>query len=186
MASSSNLVTAAQANLKFLNYQQGMTNTEWTKIEDSILEEGLARYASLSKLKQYAKIQKLLQNKTIRDVAFRCQWINSMKKSTYPSTPGSVVNNAEDDMLCNKIGGLAGKLLEENMQAFKQISNNFETNQIHDNIKYFSRVRDNILILSNKLSVMPEGITNMPPLSEKMNEELANIILPHTISWIQL
>uniref|UniRef100_A0A7N2KU97 Uncharacterized protein n=1 Tax=Quercus lobata TaxID=97700 RepID=A0A7N2KU97_QUELO len=70
MASSSNAVTMTQANPKCLNYKQGMTNTEWTESEDSILEEGLVRYASLPKLKQYARIQELLPRKTIRDVAF--------------------------------------------------------------------------------------------------------------------
>lgn len=191
MASSSNAVTVTQANPKCLNYKQGVTNTEWTENEDSILEEGLIRYASLPKLKQYAKVQELLPRKTIRDVAFQCQSKNKMKKAivsaSTTSWPKSLVTKAnQDEILCNKIGGLAGKLLEENMKGFMLISKNMEPSKVQDNIKIFAKIRDNILIVSNKLSVMPEGIRNMPSLTEKMNEELVNAILPRCNFWIEV
>lgn len=103
------------------------------------------------------------------------------------SWPKSLVTKADqDEILCNKIGGLAGKLLEENMKGFMLISKNMEPSKVQDNIKIFAKIRDNILIVSNKLSVMPEGIRNMPSLTEKMNEELVNAILPRCNFWIEV
>lgn len=50
-------------------------STEWTTDEQSILEEGLNEYASVSNIIKYAKIALLLPDKTVRDVAFRCKWM---------------------------------------------------------------------------------------------------------------
>lgn len=72
------------------------------------------------------------------------------------------------------------------MKGFMLISKNMEPSKVQDNIKIFAKIRDNILIVSNKLSVMPEGIRNMPSLTEKMNEELVNAILPRCNFWIEV
>ncbi|KAF9611761.1 hypothetical protein IFM89_034944 [Coptis chinensis] len=79
------------------------------------------------------------------------------------------------------IGGPIGHLLEQNAQVFKQISANFATLQIHDvhkNINLFCQTRDNILTIMNILNDMPGIMKEMPPLPIKLNEELANSILP--------
>ncbi|KAI3692705.1 hypothetical protein L6452_32527 [Arctium lappa] len=63
-------------------------STDWTPDEQSILEDGLAQYASESNIIRYAKIAVQLQNKTVRDVALRCRWmfkrdINKRRKEDY-------------------------------------------------------------------------------------------------------
>ncbi|CAH1424244.1 unnamed protein product [Lactuca virosa] len=50
-------------------------STDWTRKEQSLLEELLVRYASDRKELRYGKISKELQDKTFRDVAYRCQWM---------------------------------------------------------------------------------------------------------------
>ncbi|XP_071689879.1 uncharacterized protein [Rutidosis leptorrhynchoides] len=64
---------------------QHNTNTgassDWTQDEQSILEDGLAQYASESNIIRYAKIAVQLQNKTVRDVAMRCRWMVKRENS---------------------------------------------------------------------------------------------------------
>ncbi|KAL2920897.1 DnaJ-like protein subfamily C member 2 [Bienertia sinuspersici] len=50
--------------------------TDWTTEEQTILENGLTQYASLSGLSRYAKIAMELPSKTVRDVALRARWMN--------------------------------------------------------------------------------------------------------------
>lgn len=52
---------------------------DWTPEELTILEEGLVKYASESSIVRYAKIATHLDNKTIRDVAMYCRWLNSFR-----------------------------------------------------------------------------------------------------------
>ncbi|KAL9248685.1 hypothetical protein AKJ16_DCAP03153 [Drosera capensis] len=50
--------------------------------------------------------------------------------------------------------------------------------QIRENISLLCRARDNIMKIMNSLSETPEVMSQMPPLPVKLNEELANSILP--------
>ncbi|XP_075504906.1 uncharacterized protein LOC142542257 [Primulina tabacum] len=54
---------------------QQTISMEWTPEEQTMLEEGLAKYASESNIIRYAKIAQQLKNKTVRDVALRCRWM---------------------------------------------------------------------------------------------------------------
>ncbi|KAL9252922.1 hypothetical protein AKJ16_DCAP09877 [Drosera capensis] len=76
------------------------------------------------------------------------------------------------------IGDPIGELIEQNAQTFEQISANFATHQIQENISLLCRARDNIMKIMNSLSETPEVMSQMPPLPVKVNEELANSILP--------
>ncbi|KAG9136186.1 hypothetical protein Leryth_003792 [Lithospermum erythrorhizon] len=68
-------------------------------------------------------------------------------------------------------------LLQQNAQAFNQISLNIATCQIHENIGLLVRSRDNIYKILNSLDEIPD-MKQMPPLRIKLNEELATSILP--------
>ncbi|MBA0752829.1 hypothetical protein Gogos_005560 [Gossypium gossypioides] len=48
------------------------------------------------------------------------------------------------------IGGVTGDLLEQTAQMFNQISANFSSFQIHDNINLLCKARDNILTILNE------------------------------------
>ncbi|PKA66711.1 hypothetical protein AXF42_Ash003366 [Apostasia shenzhenica] len=87
----------------------------------------------------------------------------------------------DDDISFKEIGGPTGQLLEHTAQIFNQISGNFTNFQINDNIGLFCQARDNILKVVNELNDMPGAMNQMPPLPVKLNEELANTILPGTI-----
>ncbi|KAL4567687.1 hypothetical protein LXL04_023279 [Taraxacum kok-saghyz] len=55
--------------------QNNGVSVDWTPDEQSILEDGLAQYASEANIIRYAKIAVQLQNKTVREVALRCRWM---------------------------------------------------------------------------------------------------------------
>ncbi|CAA2972953.1 Myb-like DNA-binding domain [Olea europaea subsp. europaea] len=63
-----------------LKYQKQIS-TEWTPEEQSILEEGLAKYATHSMIVCYAKIAVQLKKKTVCDVALRCRWMTVKEAS---------------------------------------------------------------------------------------------------------
>ncbi|XP_022849358.1 uncharacterized protein LOC111371544 isoform X2 [Olea europaea var. sylvestris] len=63
-----------------LKYQKQIS-TEWAPEEQSILEEGLAKYATHSMIVCYAKIAVQLKKKTVCDVALRCRWMTVKEAS---------------------------------------------------------------------------------------------------------
>ncbi|XP_059594288.1 uncharacterized protein LOC100852665 isoform X2 [Vitis vinifera] len=86
--------------------------------------------------------------------------------------------DADDEISYKAIGGEMGWLLEQNAQAFNQISANFAASKIYDNIDLLCQARDNIKKLLNNLNDEPKAMKQMPPLPVKLNEELAKSILP--------
>ncbi|KAJ8458386.1 hypothetical protein OPV22_031312 [Ensete ventricosum] len=86
----------------------------------------------------------------------------------------------DDDISYKAIGGQTGELLENNAETFTKISANFTNLRMQDNINLFCQTRENILAILKDLNDMPEIMKQMPPLPVKLNEELANSILPRT------
>eukprot|EP00262_Sarcandra_glabra_P021102 TRINITY_DN8717_c0_g1_i1.p1 TRINITY_DN8717_c0_g1~~TRINITY_DN8717_c0_g1_i1.p1 ORF type:complete len:310 (-),score=49.52 TRINITY_DN8717_c0_g1_i1:222-1151(-) len=57
-----------------LKHDTGLA-AEWSREEQSILDEGLLIYAAESTIMRYIKIAATLREKTVRDVALRCRWM---------------------------------------------------------------------------------------------------------------
>ncbi|KAL3828980.1 hypothetical protein ACJIZ3_017782 [Penstemon smallii] len=58
-----------------LRHNPGLSH-DWTPEEQSILEDLLNKYASETIVVRYALISQALKDKTVRDIAFRCRWMN--------------------------------------------------------------------------------------------------------------
>ncbi|KAJ4842095.1 hypothetical protein Tsubulata_007940 [Turnera subulata] len=78
------------------------------------------------------------------------------------------------------ISGRATQLLEQNAQAFSQISANLSTFKLQDNIELLYHARNNITAILNDMRDTPGIMSQMPPLPVSINEDLANTILPNT------
>ncbi|KAL5232363.1 hypothetical protein ABZP36_031139 [Zizania latifolia] len=77
------------------------------------------------------------------------------------------------------IGGSTGQLLEHNAQVLNQIYTNISNMQVQENILLLCQTRDNILaVLKDRIGDVPEIMKQMPPLPVKLNEDLANSMLP--------
>ncbi|GMI96056.1 hypothetical protein like AT3G07565 [Hibiscus trionum] len=63
-----------------LKHNPGIT-VDWTLEEQAILEEGLKQFALDPTVTRYAKIAMQLNDKTVRDVALRCRWMNKKETS---------------------------------------------------------------------------------------------------------
>ncbi|KAI3453248.1 hypothetical protein Pfo_009911 [Paulownia fortunei] len=83
-----------------------------------------------------------------------------------------------DCMLLGVLSGTARHLLEENNQAFGQISANLSTLKLQQNFDLFFRTRNNITTILNDMRNMPGIMSQMPPLPVLLNEELASSIFP--------
>ncbi|KAL1345162.1 hypothetical protein HN51_018950 [Arachis hypogaea] len=205
---------SASASALAMKHNPGIS-LDWTPEEQSILEDGLSKYASETNIVRYAKIALQLQSKTVRDVALRVRWMNKKenskrrkddhnltrkskdkkervsdagaKSSHFPArsnvppyAPPMITMDNDDGIPCTAIGGPTGELLEQNAQALNQISANLSSFMIQDNINLFCQTRDNILKIMNELNDSPEVMKQMPPLPVKVNDDLANSILPRT------
>ncbi|CAL0324060.1 unnamed protein product [Lupinus luteus] len=99
---------------------------------------------------------------------------------SYAPLPMIAMDN-DDGISYTAIGGSTGELLEQNAQALNQISANLSAFHIQENLNLFCQTRDNILKIMNDFSDSPEVMKQMPSIPAKLNEELANSILPRTI-----
>ncbi|XP_073299621.1 uncharacterized protein [Primulina huaijiensis] len=193
---------------------QQTISMEWTPEEQTMLEEGLVKYASESNIIQYAKIAVQLNNKTVRDVALRCRWMtkkevtkrrkddfNARKskerkekvvdssakpsrfaiQSGFSHASGMASDSYDDGISYNDVTSVTQRLIQQNSWAFKQISSNLSSHQIHDNIGLLNQARGNLNKILNNLNVMDPTMKKMP-LLPKVNEELASTILPPRLS----
>ncbi|PHU07219.1 hypothetical protein BC332_23708 [Capsicum chinense] len=166
---------------------------DWTPEEQATLEEGLVKYASETSISRYAKIAIALKNKTVRDVALRCKWTTEkltdptavvsapvvMQQPGYaPYSQGVVSNKSEGFVSYHATVNVTTQLIHQNARIFEQISANLVTHQIHENTRLLCQARDNIIKILHKLNESSCTLKQMPPLPVKLNEELANSILP--------
>ncbi|TVU18673.1 hypothetical protein EJB05_34783 [Eragrostis curvula] len=84
----------------------------------------------------------------------------------------------DDDVSFKAIGGPTGQLLEHNAQILNQIYTNISNMQVQDNLSLLCQTRDNIITVLKEISDVPEIMRQMPPLPVKLNEDLANSMLP--------
>ncbi|CAH8351144.1 unnamed protein product [Eruca vesicaria subsp. sativa] len=170
----------------------------WSSEEQAILEDGLVRYSSEPIISRYAKIALELQNnKTIRDIAMRCRWINTKdnnkrRKEVHEVSGRARVDNKEIiDMVVasnsathflREEDGIASELLKQNEQLLNQISANLTFSRLTENLTLFHKSRENIRkLLTNLTENAPEQMKHMPPWPEKLREdhdELLDSILP--------
>uniref|UniRef100_A0A0D6R3H0 Myb-like domain-containing protein n=1 Tax=Araucaria cunninghamii TaxID=56994 RepID=A0A0D6R3H0_ARACU len=84
----------------------------------------------------------------------------------------------DDGISYEAIGGSTGQLLQQNAHIFSQITANLQSYQFQDNIDLFCQTRNNIATILNEMNDMPGIMSQMPPLSVNVNDDLADTILP--------
>ncbi|KAG5531789.1 hypothetical protein RHGRI_026419 [Rhododendron griersonianum] len=190
---------------------------EWSVEEQYRLEEGLAKFADEPSIMRYVKIAATLRDKTVRDVALRCRWMERKRRKQENYNLGKKVKDRKDKMLesssksnlssttpsdmgpfslimhrtdhiehmpLEALSGTTRQLLEQNSQVLSQISANlspnFTTFKLQENLDLFFCTRNNIAAILNDMREMPGIMSHMPPLPVSMNEDLANTILSST------
>ncbi|PIA25810.1 hypothetical protein AQUCO_10800051v1 [Aquilegia coerulea] len=164
-------------------------SVKWTPEEQSILDDGFTKWMTKKESGKRRKEDVSRKNKDKKEKVIDPSAKSSAHLAVRPNVPSyapPVIPLDNDDGISFKaIGGPTGHLLEQNAQIFDQISANFATLQIHENINLFCQTRDNILTIMNDLNDMPGIMKQMPALPVKVNEELAHSILPRTTRQMQ-
>ncbi|XP_022758845.1 uncharacterized protein LOC111305505 [Durio zibethinus] len=162
------------------------------QLKDKTVRDVALRCRWMTK-KENGKRRKEDHNSARKNKERREKGTDSLAKSTShltrpngPSYAPPIIPMDNDDGIPYKaIGGVTGELLEQNAQMFNQISANFAAFQIHDNVNLLCKAWDNILTILNDMNDLPEVMKQMPPLPVKVNEELANNILPRSSHQIK-
>ncbi|KAK1314251.1 hypothetical protein QJS10_CPA06g01465 [Acorus calamus] len=159
----------------------------WTPEEQSLLEEGLTRYASVSKLSVRYKGGQKKEGRSESVKEKKSEEESSAQQNVRSYLLQASINDIDDGNF-NDNGGPTGQIFKQNMQAFSRVSANLSSLQTHpseemnlENIELLSQARENVLVLLSLLNdmngVSPEIMMKMPPLPVKLNEEIASAIL---------
>ncbi|MQL95354.1 hypothetical protein Taro_028019 [Colocasia esculenta] len=167
----------SSAPAQALKHNPGLA-VEWTPEEQSILDEGLAKYASESSIVRYAKIAMQLHDKTVRDVALRCRWMSKKESgkrrkddhSKKNSKKGVSDTSAKSSHLAARPGVPPYQLtmlpLDNDDEISVKAIGGPTGDLLEQNAQYFNQISANL------------SSYQMPPLPVKVNEELADSILP--------
>ncbi|MQL78486.1 hypothetical protein Taro_010909 [Colocasia esculenta] len=121
---------------------------DWSFDEQTLLEEGLVKYANEPNIMRYIKIAAMLKNKTVRDVALRCRWMTKKE---------------------------AGK---RRKQEEYYTGKKMKDKKLQENINLFFHMKNNVTTILNRMSEMPGIMRRMPPLPVSVDEELFSSLLP--------
>ncbi|XP_009391064.2 uncharacterized protein LOC103977307 isoform X1 [Musa acuminata AAA Group] len=161
----------------------------WSSEEVDMLSIGLLKYANEPNIRKYAKIAAMLPQKTIRDVALRCQWMinkeNGKRRKMEEYYAAKKMKEMKDQMvgspstanICmapisfimnhkNIHDQLPSEemrcLLDENGRFLKDIARNLEGGMIEENINLFHYIRNNISTIENRVDVMSATMNQLP------------------------
>ncbi|XP_039065817.1 uncharacterized protein LOC120211321 [Hibiscus syriacus] len=81
-----------------LKHDTGLA-AEWSADEQYILEDGLEKYKEEPNILKYIKIAATLRDKTVRDVALRCRWMQRKRRKPEEHNLGKKVNHRKDKLV---------------------------------------------------------------------------------------
>ncbi|KDO57802.1 hypothetical protein CISIN_1g040522mg [Citrus sinensis] len=112
--------------------------------------------------------------------------VMQQNNTAYPVTMQHMYRNVPISFEVLGISGTTRHLLEQNALAFSQIRANLSTFKLQDNIELFCRTRSNVSAILNDMRCTPGIMSQMPPLPESINEDLASSILPNASQSMML
>lgn len=112
--------------------------------------------------------------------------VMQQNNTAYPVTMQHMYRNVPISFEVLGISGTTRHLLEQNALAFSQIRANLSTFKLQDNIELFCRTWSNVSAILNDMRCTPGIMSQMPPLPESINEDLASSILPNASQSMML
>nr|KJB78215.1 hypothetical protein B456_012G184000 [Gossypium raimondii] len=91
--------------------------TEWSTEEQYILKDGLEKYKEEPNIMKYIKIAAVLPDKTVRDVALRCRWMQRKRRKPEELNAGKKVTNRKDKQVESTLTMNMPTALPQNMAA---------------------------------------------------------------------
>ncbi|URE21834.1 hypothetical protein MUK42_10981 [Musa troglodytarum] len=162
----------------------------WSPDELRLLNIGLVKYANKQNISKYAEIASMLPQKTIRDVALRCQWmidmmVGSSSTANIHIAPNSIPMHQMN--IYNRFQSVEMKhLIDENYRCLSAIARNLQRGgTVQENISLFLHMRNNITMIENRIDAMsattnhfPLSMAQMPPLRVSVNDQLLSCLIP--------
>ncbi|KAK8547125.1 hypothetical protein V6N13_099866 [Hibiscus sabdariffa] len=102
---------------------------EWSVDEQYILEGGLEKYKEEPKILKYIKIAATLPDKTVRDVALRCRWMQRKRRKPEEHNSGRKVNNRKDKLLESSSKMNMASSLPQTMAAYPLMMHHLDQNE---------------------------------------------------------
>ncbi|XP_065046897.1 uncharacterized protein LOC135678247 isoform X2 [Musa acuminata AAA Group] len=161
----------------------------WSPDELRLLNIGLVKYANKQSVSKYAEIASMLPQKTIRDVALRCQWMTDMMVGSSSTANIHIAPNSLPLHQMNNYNRFqpveTKHLIDENYSCLRAIAKNLEEGTVQENISLFLHTRNNITVIENRINAMsattnhlPLSMTHMPPLPISVNDQLLSSLIP--------
>ncbi|XP_017971743.1 PREDICTED: uncharacterized protein LOC18610058 isoform X2 [Theobroma cacao] len=113
-SSGSSLLLDSVAGLK---HDTGLA-VEWSVDEQHILDNGLEKYKEEPNIMKYIKIAATLPDKTVRDVALRCRWMQRKRRKPEEYIAGKKVNNRKDKLVESSSKMNMPSALPQNMTVY--------------------------------------------------------------------
>ncbi|KAK8605284.1 hypothetical protein V6N13_102068 [Hibiscus sabdariffa] len=101
---------------------------DWSVDEQYILEDSLERYKDEPKIMKYIKIAATLPDKTVRDVALRCRWMQRKRRKPEELTAGKKVNNRKGKQVESSSTVNMPSALPQNTAACPLMMNHLDQN----------------------------------------------------------
>ncbi|KAK8657493.1 hypothetical protein V6N13_035725 [Hibiscus sabdariffa] len=183
-----------------LKQDSGLT-VEWSVDELYILKDGVERYKKEPNILKYIKIAAMLPDKTVRDVALRCRWMQRKRKKPEELNLGKKVNSRKDKLVESSSKMNIPSSVPQSMSAYSLMMHHLVQNEripsevafgycesvnilhdnlqlkLQDNINLFVHAKNNITTMINDMRDMPGLMRHMLPLPVSVNEDLANSML---------
>ncbi|XWS22977.1 hypothetical protein CRYUN_Cryun29cG0081700 [Craigia yunnanensis] len=110
-----------------LTHDAGLA-VEWSVDEQYILEDSLEKYKEEPNIMKYIKIAATLPDKTVRDVALRCRWMQRKWRTPEEHTAGKKVNNRKDKLVESSSKMNMPSALPQNMVVYPFLMHHLDQN----------------------------------------------------------
>ncbi|GMI75262.1 hypothetical protein like AT1G60670 [Hibiscus trionum] len=102
--------------------------SDWSVDEQYILEDSLERYKDEPNIMKYIKIAATLPDKTVRDVALRCRWMQRKRRKPEELNAGKKVNNRKGKQVESSSTMNMPSALPQNMAAYPLMMHHLDQN----------------------------------------------------------
>ncbi|KAB2041545.1 hypothetical protein ERO13_D02G135600v2 [Gossypium hirsutum] len=167
---------------------------EWSIDEQYILEDSLEKYKDEPSIMKYIKIAATLPDKTVRDVALRCRWMQRKRRKPEELNAGKKVNSRKGKLVESSLKVNMPSALPQNMAAYPLMMHHLDQNgrmssegisgtvihllkqnsqafsQITSNLSAF-KLQDNIDLFChtrNNITAILNDMRDMPGLMSRM------------------
>ncbi|KAG4158720.1 hypothetical protein ERO13_D02G135600v2 [Gossypium hirsutum] len=101
---------------------------EWSIDEQYILEDSLEKYKDEPSIMKYIKIAATLPDKTVRDVALRCRWMQRKRRKPEELNAGKKVNSRKGKLVESSLKVNMPSALPQNMAAYPLMMHHLDQN----------------------------------------------------------